>query len=147
MELTVIQAIGNFKVVPTLALFQNKKNRLYHTSTQQWAQDLLLCLTLELIWPIPCLTAFCSECCITQFAIIASVLPRIFRQSNLSFGAGKSMNNTLSRVQRKGNHLHHFAGIFPWAGYMNFQAASRACCTLWSTRTSLSWRGPPGASE
>lgn len=85
----------------------------YHANTQLRAEGFSLSLTLELIWPITCLIAFRSDCCITQFAIIASVLRRIFRQSNLSFGASNSMNNMLSRIQQEGNHLHHFPGIIP----------------------------------
>lgn len=38
----------------------------------------------------------------------------------------------------EGNHLHHFPGILPSAGYMNLQAASRACCTRWCSWTRLS---------
>lgn len=94
-------------------LYSRIKNKLHHANTQLRAEAFFLSLTLELIWPITCLIAFCSECCITQFAITASVLPRIFRQCNLSFGASDSVNNTLSRIQQEENHLHHFPGVFP----------------------------------
>ena len=94
-------------------LYSRIKNKLYHAHTELRAEAFFLSLTLGLIWPITCLIAFCSECCITQFAIIASVLPRIFRQCNLSFGASNSVNNTLSRIHQEENHLHHFPGVFP----------------------------------
>ena len=118
-------------------LYSRIKNKLHHANTQLRAEAFFLSLTLELIWPITCLIAFCSECCITQFALTASVLPRIFRQCNLSFGASDSVNNTLSRIQQEENHLHHFPGVFPQAGTLVVQAAYRACYTLWSPGTRL----------
>lgn len=111
MNLTEMQVITNNEGAFTLTCSRIEK-RLYHANTQLRAEGFFLSLTLGLIWPITYLIAFHSECCITQFAIIVSVLPRILRQPNSSFGASNSMNNLLSRIQQEGNYLHHFPGVF-----------------------------------
>lgn len=85
---------------------------------------LFLEFNFELILPITCFIAFHSESFITQFAIIASILPRKFRQSNLSFGARDNMNNVLSRT-KGGSHLHPFSESW----LMIFQAMSVPQCT------------------
>lgn len=85
---------------------------------------LFLAFNFELILPITCFIAFHSESFITQFAIIASILPRKFRQSNLSFGARDNMNNVLSRT-KGGCHLHPFSESW----LMIFQAMSVPECT------------------
>ena len=99
IEPTEIQVISNVIAALTLTYSRIEK-RLHYANTQLRAGGFLLNVTLELMWPNTCLIAFRPERCITQFAIITSVLLKIV-QSNSSFAASHSMNNILSRIQPK----------------------------------------------
>lgn len=96
-----------------LTLLYSRTRNCAPCSRQLESNGLFFEFNFELILPITCFIASLSESFINQFAIIASILPRIFRQSNLSFGARDNMNNVLSRTKR-GSHLHPFSGNGLW---------------------------------
>lgn len=102
-----------------LTLLCSRTGNCVPCTRQLESNRLFLAFNFELILPITCFIAFHSESFITQFAIIASILPRKFRQSNLSFGARDNMNNGLSRT-KGGCHLHPFSESW----LMIFQAMS-----------------------